>query len=122
MPKREVDVRLEDVLLRIGRIEEMIVAINSADQLAGKQLYRDAMERNFEVIGKAIYHITTLRPELSITQRDKIIALRHIIVHDYYEVDPNQLCVRYQSSSITEERNSVLYRPGKSKIVWYKHA
>jgi uncharacterized protein with HEPN domain len=84
---------LEDVLLRILRIEEMILIIGNADQLAANQMYKDAMERNFEVVGEAIFHIRKLRPELALTHRDKIIALRHIIVHDYYEVDPAQLWV-----------------------------
>ncbi len=91
MPKREFVVRLEDVLYRINRIEDMIVTIGSPEALASNLMFRDAMERNFEIIGEAMFQIRKMSPDTIVTGRDKIIALRHIITHDYYDVDPKQL-------------------------------
>ncbi len=47
------------------------------------QLLFDAVCRRFGIIGEALYKANRLERNLSITDKDKIIGLRHIIVHDY---------------------------------------
>lgn len=91
MAKRELIVRLEDILYRIKRIEEIIASVISIENLSSNPMFSDALERNFEVIGEALYQVRKERPRIPITGRDKIIALRHIIAHDCYDVDPKLL-------------------------------
>lgn len=91
MPKRELIVRLEDVRLRIERIGKLMQTVTSFEALQSDVLYQDALERNFEIIGEAMYQIRKIRPDIPITNKDQIIGMRHIIAHDYYKVNPRQL-------------------------------
>jgi uncharacterized protein with HEPN domain len=43
----------------------------------------DALCRRFAIIGEALYQGNKINENLSITDKNKIISLRHIIVHDY---------------------------------------
>lgn len=47
-----------------------------------------AVVKNFEIIGEAAYHITNeLRKKATAIEWKKIIAFRHILVHDYYSIN-----------------------------------
>ncbi len=74
---------LEDIRLSIGDIESYIGEIISSKELENNQLLFDAVCRRFGIIGEALYKANRLERNLSITDKDKIIGLRHIIVHDY---------------------------------------
>ncbi len=56
------------------------------------ELIQDAVIKNFEVIGEAAYHITAeLKEKHTHVEWKKIQGLRHILVHDYYKVNPEIL-------------------------------
>ncbi len=52
-----------------------------------------AVERKFGIIGEAMSRLSKLRPELvlTITDINKIIGLRHILVHDYDRIKDETL-------------------------------
>jgi uncharacterized protein with HEPN domain len=82
---------LEDIRLSIGDIENYVVNIGSATAIEQNQLLLDALCRRFSIIGEALYKANKTTPDLLITDKNKIIALRHIIIHDYDIVSASDL-------------------------------
>jgi len=85
----------------IQRIEHMLDAIKtifdytaniSKAEFCKKGIVLDAVIKNFQVLGEAAYHITKdLQQKYSQIDWRKITGLRHILVHDYYEIKPEIL-------------------------------
>ncbi len=85
----------------LERIEHMINAIDkifayTSDMAYEKFLYnemvQDAVIKNFEVIGEAAQHVSTeLKEKYGHIEWKKIQGLRHILVHDYYKINPEIL-------------------------------
>jgi len=62
------------------------------DKFYTNSLVQDAVIKNFEVVGEAAYHITSeLKDEYDNIEWKKIQGLRHVLVHDYYKVNPKIL-------------------------------
>lgn len=74
---------LEDVRLSILDIENYVKNISSSKELEQNQLLFDALCRRFAIIGEAIYQAEKSGYNLPLTDKKKIMGLRHIIVHDY---------------------------------------
>lgn len=87
MPRRDIRLRIEDMLEAIQRIEAHSAGL-TADQFRQDQKTLDAVVRNLEVIGEAASHlddeITALRPAVPWTD---VRAIRHVLVHEYFGVD-----------------------------------
>ena len=87
MPRRDVRLRIEDMLEAIQRIEAHSAGL-TADQFRQDQKTFDAVVRNLEVIGEAASHlddeVTALRPAVPWTD---VRAMRHVLVHEYFGVD-----------------------------------
>ena len=49
----------------------------------------DAVERRLAIIGEALWKIDKINPDNNITDKRKIIGLRHILTHDYDLVSPD---------------------------------
>ena len=85
----------------LERVEHMIECINKIfnytkdidyDEFYSSELIQDAVIKNFEVIGEAAYHITSeLKENYNNIEWKKIQGLRHVLVHDYYKVNPEIL-------------------------------
>ena len=55
-------------------------------------MVQDAVMKNFEVIGEAAYHISKeLKEKYKNIEWKGIEGLRHVLVHDYYKVNPEIL-------------------------------
>lgn len=50
-----------------------------------------AIERDLEILGKAIKRITEVEPSISITSVKNIIGLRNIISHAYDSIEPEMI-------------------------------
>ncbi len=74
---------LEDILLSIAEIEIYIANIKSYSEIEENMMLFDALCRRFSIIGEALYQANKIDKELRITAKEKIMGLRHIIVHDY---------------------------------------
>jgi uncharacterized protein with HEPN domain len=81
--KHNVAKYLEDVRLSIEDIENYSVGIITALEIENNQMLFDALCRRFAIIGEAIYQANKLDKTINITDKNKIMGLRHIIVHDY---------------------------------------
>lgn len=64
----------------------------SFDEFYNNELIQDAVVKNFEVIGEAAYHIgPELKDKYKKVDWRKIQGLRHILVHEYYRINPEIL-------------------------------
>lgn len=55
------------------------------------RMLKDAVERRLTIIGEAFYQANKMDKDLAITDKKKIMGLRHILVHDYDKLKPETL-------------------------------
>jgi uncharacterized protein with HEPN domain len=84
---------LEDILLSVGDIEEYTTNLNKISELIENKILFDALCRRFAIIGEASFKANQLDKNLPITEKAKIIGLRHIILHDYDKVRPENIWI-----------------------------
>ncbi|MGN6248058.1 MAG: HepT-like ribonuclease domain-containing protein [Ginsengibacter sp.] len=68
-----------------------LTGIKSLNQYKENFLVVDAVERRLSIIGEALSKASKLNKDIQVSHQKKIIALRHIIVHDYDIVDSNAI-------------------------------
>ena len=79
--------RLEHILESIGFALEFTNGIDFEEFLKNKML-QFAVIKNLEIIGEASYKLTfDFRNNHSDIEWGKIISMRHILVHGYYDTD-----------------------------------
>ncbi len=62
------------------------------EKFCNHEMMKDAVMRNFEIIGEAAYHISNdTKKKYSEVEWKAIQAFRHILAHDYYEVNLERL-------------------------------
>lgn len=76
---------LEDIRLSITDIESYVSNTTSSKQIEENQLLFDGLCRRFGIIGEALFQANKIK-DVPVTDKTKIIGLRHIIVHDYDSV------------------------------------
>lgn len=83
--------RLEHILEAIDNVFEFTKDL-SYDELVNNKLVYHATVHNVQIIGEAAYKLTAefkdTHPEII---WNDIIAMRHILVHDYYVINPTIL-------------------------------
>ena len=77
----------QDILDSIGKIEVHLSTVSTVTQYSSNITVVDAVERRLAIIGEALWQINKIEPSLSVTDQNKIIGLRHILVHDYDLID-----------------------------------
>jgi uncharacterized protein with HEPN domain len=50
-------------------------------------MLRRAVEREFEIIGEAMYRIEKLDPTIDISSKKQIISMRNRVIHGYDKID-----------------------------------
>ena len=78
---------LSDILQSISLIEHHIQNIKNSIEFEEDYTVSDAVLRRLSIIGEALAKAVKLNPEIQVSHQKKIIALRHIIIHDYDKVD-----------------------------------
>ncbi len=64
-------------------IESHLNGIRSFKEYALNLTVIDAVERRLAIIGEALRKASQLNTNISVSDQNKIIGLRHILVHDY---------------------------------------
>jgi uncharacterized protein with HEPN domain len=82
---------LEDIKLSIQDIESYIIDISTSYQYKTDKKTKDSVERRLAVIGEALNKINKIDNSILITNKTKIIGLRHILVHDYDLINPETI-------------------------------
>lgn len=87
MPHRALKT-LEDIRDAAAFVRE-VTAQESLESYAGNRLLRQAVERNFEIIGEAIRRLRDHEPEVArqLTDHARIIGFRNLLIHGYDLVD-----------------------------------
>ena len=87
MSSRKWIFRIQHILKAIKRIKQYTAGMNEAE-FTGEQKTKDAVLRNFQVIGEAARHVPKevqdLHPDIPWSV---MIGMRHVLVHDYDIVD-----------------------------------
>ena len=87
MPRRDVSLLVEDMLLAVERIEQYTYGI-SYDEFIADVKTTDATVRNIQILGEAAYQIPAdFREKHPTIEWSKIIRSRYILVHSYFELD-----------------------------------
>jgi len=87
MPHRIESLR-HDILNAIAEIDGFVLAKTLVDLRSDRALQL-VLEREFEIIGEALYRLRNLAPDsfAKITSGNRIIAMRNILAHGYDRVD-----------------------------------
>lgn len=89
---------LNDILDSINMIESYLEPFQGMSSYAADLKTVDAVERRLSIIGEALWKADKINNDLPISNKSKIIGLRHIIIHDYDIVDTAtvwMICTKY---------------------------
>lgn len=78
---------LYDILESIVSIENYLEGINEFSQYQSYKMLRRAVEREFEIIGEALNKLHQVSPDIDISSKQKIVAMRNRVIHGYDKVD-----------------------------------
>jgi len=92
MPHKPSDLeRINHIIEAINKIFSYTEEIGELEFLK-EEMVQDAVIKNFEVIGEAAYHISKgLKVEYENIPWKKMEGIRHVLVHDYYKINPEIL-------------------------------
>jgi uncharacterized protein with HEPN domain len=79
----EIKKLLQDIYDSIVLIEGHLEGINNLEAYTSDIKTVDAVERRIAIIGEALWKANKINPEINISDKTKIISLRHIVIHDY---------------------------------------
>lgn len=86
--KKDNRVFLLHILEAIKNIEEYVQDTKSLEEFINSKITRDAVLRNFEVIGEAANNLEeALLTKSSHLGWEKIVGMRNFIIHEYFDVD-----------------------------------
>ncbi len=84
--------RLLDILEAIDRIEKY--AIQGRQAFEQSELIQNWMIRNLIIIGESVYKISVaFKQEHATIPWDQIEGMRHVLVHDYFEINPQMVWI-----------------------------
>ena len=99
--------RLSHILSAIDRIKRFTSKMTFSD-FSDDEVTQFAVIKNFEIIGEAAYHISDeLRENAPQIEWRKIMAFRHILVHDYYKINL-EIVWNAKENKLDELRGEVL--------------
>jgi|GEM_PF-390181 len=104
---------LHDVLESIDRLLSYSAQIDKIEQIEQNEMLKDAIERRLSIVGDALYQANKINNAIPISNKAKIFALRHIIVHDDDSVNPAGLYI------ILKEHLALLHTEVKSILHEY---
>jgi uncharacterized protein with HEPN domain len=89
MSQRTYRIFLDDILEAIAKIDRYTAALSEAE-FKQADIVVDAVLRNLEVIGEAARNIPeNLRQQYAHIPWQRIVGLRNVVIHAYFNVDLN---------------------------------
>jgi len=88
---KEVQSWLIDILNSIEEIESFLPNERNFKKFQSDLKTKRAVERNLEIIGEALNRILKVDPDISISNKKKIIGTRNRIIHGYDKVSDEVL-------------------------------
>ena len=80
---KNIKAYFEDIVFSIEQIKIHLENITTFSDFKKSQTVIDAVERRLFIIGEAIWKANKMDGSLQISDKEKIIGLRHILTHDY---------------------------------------
>lgn len=86
--KKNNKIFLIHILEAIKNIEDFVKDIATEDEFTSNRLVRDAVLRNFQVIGEAVKRLDEdfIKNNTEV-EWEKVIGMRNFIIHEYFGVD-----------------------------------
>ena len=98
--------RLNHIIEAIDRIKRFTGAMDF-EAFSKDEVVQFAIIKNFEIIGEAAYHLTDeVREANPQVEWKKIMAFRHILVHDYYKINL-EIVWKARKNKIDEMRKQI---------------
>ena len=108
---------LEDIRDAAAFIRQCTAGKTLADYRQDR-LLRQAVERNFEIIGEAVGRLARMDPETAsrIHRQQEIIAFRNVLIHGYELIDHAQVwsVVTEQLSTLQQQIEALLTEEGQA--------
>ena len=83
--------RLEHMLESIDRIQKNVADLDW-EHIRENEIFYYGLVKNIEIIGEAAYHLTKeFREANAEIPWNLIIRMRHVLVHDYYQIDEKEV-------------------------------
>jgi uncharacterized protein with HEPN domain len=82
---------LQDILESATIIKQYISRCHRLYAFVSDTMLVDAVERRLSIIGEALFKANKYDNSLPITDKAKIIGLRHILVHEYDRLEKNRI-------------------------------
>ncbi len=89
---------VQDILDSIKLVEFHLSEVKSFKDYTLNYTVIDAVERRLAIIGEALWKASKLNDNILVTDQNKIIGLRHILVHDYDLIDDASIWKIVQSN------------------------
>ena len=83
----EIKKFLFDIKESISSIENYLGENRDFNEYLNNKMLRRAVEREFEIIGEAMNRIDKLNPNIEISSKNQIIAMRNRVIHGYDKID-----------------------------------
>lgn len=108
--KHEVEKLLYDILESISIIETYIAETPDLSTYKLDVKTIDAVERRLAIVGEALWKADKIDKSLSISNKNKIISLRHILIHDYDLVEDETIWIicKKHLPTLKEEAQAIL--------------
>lgn len=107
---------LEDIRDSATFIQEAVASL-TLDAYARDRIRRQAIERNFEIIGEALNRLSRVDPQVSrrIGPAPQIISFRNILIHGYDVVDHEVVweIIRHELPELLKRVQQLLDEVGK---------
>ena len=84
---------LRDVKDSIGVIDQHLKNTPDFSAYENDIKTQDAVLRRLFIIGEALWQVNKIVPDIEISNKKKIIGLRHILIHDYDVVEDETIWV-----------------------------
>ncbi len=85
--KKDPDVYLHDILDSVVQCQVYVKNVNKRAFMSDPQK-QDAVVRRLEIIGEAATHVpVSVRAKMPEIEWRKIVALRNVLIHEYFGVD-----------------------------------
>ena len=97
----------QDILDSINTIDFHLSTVSTIAQYTSNITIMDAVERRLSIIGEALWQINKIEPLVNVTDKIKIIGLRHILVHDYDLIDDPTIW-RICQNNLPDLKNEIL--------------
>ena len=89
--------RLRHILDSINNVNQYMDGKTESDLLSNSMLYF-AVVKNIEIVGEAAYKLTLeFKEKHPATPWRQIVAMRHILVHGYYQVSASEIYNVYKN-------------------------